>query len=196
MPKDFSFSTRASSYDEGFEGRFSQRFYKLLLRTVELADGFNVLDVGCGTGALLQRMAMQNEINGFGIDPEANMIAEAAKKCPEMTIVQAKSEAIPFDGEAFDVVVACMAYHHFADKSGFASEASRLLKPGGALYIVDPRFPAPVRAALNGLFRLLKIAGEFCSPDEIERRFSAYGFVPGGVAVDGYAQSVKLLKKR
>jgi len=194
MAKDFSFSKRASSYDEGFEGRLSQRFYNLMLRTVELTDSCNVLDVGCGTGALLKRMAQQSRINGNGIDPEANMVTEATKKFPEMTIKQARSEDMPFDNETFDVITACMAYHHFADKNGFASEASRLLKPGGALYIADPRFPAPVRAILNGIFRLFNVAGEFCSPDEIARRFSAYGFGPDGVAVDGYAQCVKLKK--
>jgi len=192
--KDFSFRKRAASYDEGFEGRMSQKFYNLVLQSVELNDGCFVLDVGCGTGALLKRMAAQNQIISFGIDAEAKMVEVAQKNCPEIDIRQSRSENMPFDDQTFDVVTVCMAYHHFADKEGFALEAARVLRPGGALYIADPRFPAPVRSILNGVFRLIKIAGEFLNPNEIEKRFTAYGFVLESVSVDGYAQVVKLRK--
>ena len=79
MSKDFSFRKRAASYDEGFEGRMSQKFYNLVLQSVELFDGCYVLDVGCGTGALLKRMATQNQIICFGIDAEAKMVEVAQK---------------------------------------------------------------------------------------------------------------------
>ena len=52
--KDFSFKKRAASYDEGIEGRMSQKFYNLVLQSVDLYEGCCVLDVGCGTGALLK----------------------------------------------------------------------------------------------------------------------------------------------
>jgi len=196
MSKDFSFRKRAASYDEGFEGRMSQKFYNLVLQSVELSDGCSVLDVGCGTSALLKKMASQNEVVCFGIDAEAKMVEVAQKNCPTMDIRLSRSEDMPFGDQTFDVVTACMAYHHFADKNGFASEAARTLKPGGALYIADPRFPSPVRSILNGMFRLINVAGEFLNPDEIANRFSGYGFVLDSVAVDGYAQVVKLRKEK
>ncbi|MCL2153382.1 MAG: class I SAM-dependent methyltransferase [Oscillospiraceae bacterium] len=192
--KNFSFRKRAASYDAGIEGRMSQKFYNLVLQSVELYDGCFVLDVGCGTGALLKRMAAHKQIISFGIDAEAKMVEVARKNCPEMDIQQSRSENMPFDDQTFDVITVCMAYHHFADKEGFALEASRVLKPGGSLYIADPRFPAPVQSFLNGVFRLINVAGEFFSYDRIEKRFASYGFVLGSVAVDGYAQVVKLRK--
>ena len=193
--KDFSFQKRAAYYDEGLEGRMSQKFYNLMLQSVQLSDGCSVLDVGCGTGALLRRMAAQRQVICFGIDAEAKMVEVAKKNCPDMDIRLSRSENMPFDDKTFDVVTACMAYHHFADKNGFASEAVRVLKAGGALYIADPRFPAPVRFILNGVFRILHVAGEFLSPDGIAKRFAGYGFVLDSVAVDGYAQVVKLRKE-
>ena len=196
MAKDFSFQNRAKAYDEGFEGRMSQKFYQLMLQSVELSDGCSILDVGCGTGALLKKMAAQNMICGFGIDAEAKMIEVAQKNCPKMDIRQSRSENMPFYDQTFDVVTVCMAYHHFADKEGFALEAARVLKPGGVLYIADPRFPAPVQAILNVVFRLINVAGEFLNSDEIANRFAGYGFVPDGVAVDSYAQVVKLRKEK
>jgi len=192
MARDFSFKKRASRYDKGSMGKMSRKFYNLLLKTVELRDGCTVLDVGCGTGVLLSMMAQQKRIHGFGIDAEENMVAEAAIKCPGMGIRKSRAENMPFEKQIFDVVTVCMAYHHFNDKDGFASEAARVLKPGGALYIADPHFPAPVRGVLNAIFRLANVAGEFFGPDEITRRFEPFGFEPDSVAKDGYAQVVKL----
>jgi SAM-dependent methyltransferase len=85
-----------------------------------------------------------------------------------------------------------MAYHHFGDKRGFAREAARVLKPNGALYVADPRFPWAVRKTLNGILRLIRVTGEFLAPQEIEARFAAYGFTGAGSAADTYAQVVKL----
>ncbi len=54
--RDIKFDKRADKYDEGFEGRFSQRFYDLVSENVKIKSGMNVLDVGCGTGTILYRL--------------------------------------------------------------------------------------------------------------------------------------------
>ena len=190
--KDFTFAKRASSYDEGFEGKASRKFYSLMLREVKLTAGASVLDMGCGTGELLRQLSNACAIDGYGVDAEHNMIAVAKCKCPRMHFQQARCEETPFDDQSFDAVIACMAYHHFADKEGFAREAARLLKPGGFLYVADPRFPLFVRKAINGVVRHIGVAGEFFAPEEIAARFSGFGFELAGIAFDGYAQVVTL----
>ena len=190
--KDFDFSKRAVSYDEGYAGRLSQRFYNLLQSEVKLDEGMRILDVGCGTGALLKRLCGEKRIVACGIDSEENMIAVAARKCPDYSFQQAKSEQLPFDDSSFNVLTACMAYHHFSDKAGFAREAARVLKPGGVLYIADPKFPFLIRKGINGVARLFRIAGEFLTAREMADRFEEYGFVYSGAAYSGFAQVVKL----
>lgn len=192
--KDFMFDKRASSYDDGFEGKLSKKFYTSLLKQVKLTQEMNVLDVGCGTGMLLRKMADRCEIKGYGIDVEENMIAEAKKKCPEMNIQISKSEAMPFDSETFDVLTACMAYHHFSDKEGFAKEAARVLKSGGSLYIADPRFPYVVRKTINAVLHHRNITGKFFTPQEIHNDFAAYGFEAASLLINGYVQVVELKK--
>ena len=192
--KDIDFSKRAASYDGGAMGKASQRFYNLLVREVALKPGAVVLDVGCGTGTILKRLADKSNITGYGIDMAENMIAEAKKKCPQMNFTLASCDKMPFGDKTFDVVTACMAYHHFNNQEGFAKEAARVLKPGGVLYIADPRFPWIFRKTLNGFFRLIRTAGAFHKPQEIEARFAQYGFTGIGTAVHGYAQVVKLRK--
>ena len=87
-----------------------------------------------------------------------------------------------------------MAYHHFDDKKAFAKEAARIMKPGGYLYITDPRFPSVIRKPLNLALRIHKIAGYFGTPKEIESLFSEYGFTLAGYKSDAYAQCIKLKK--
>jgi ubiquinone/menaquinone biosynthesis C-methylase UbiE len=109
-----------------------------------------------------------------------------------MNIQLAKCEATPFGNDFFDVITTCMAFHHFSDQTGFAKEAARILKPGGRLFIADPRFPFIVRKTINGLFHLLNIAGGFNTPQELYKHFSEHRFIQDGFAVDGYAQVIKL----
>jgi len=191
-PADFSFASRAAKYDEGFEGKASRRFYNLLLREVALSPGMSVLDVGCGTGALLARLCAGCDIDAHGIDMEQNMIDVAKNKHPLMDFSLSRCNETPFADKSFDVIVACMAYHHFDNKEGFAKEATRLLKDGGILYIADPRFPQPLRKTINAILRHVHTVGEFNTPDEIATKFSAFGFSLLGVATHGYAQLVKL----
>ncbi len=191
--KAFQFDKRAANYDE-VEGKISARFYKLLLEQVTLQEGAAVLDVGCGTGTILRRMADLCPINGYGIDVEQNMVTEAKKKCPEMEVLVSKCEDTPFADQTFDVLTVCMAYHHFDDKKGFAKEAARILKENGCLYIADPRFPFVIRKTINGVLRVFRVTGFFGTPEEIYENFREYGFVLNKVTAKGYAQ-VCLLKK-
>jgi ubiquinone/menaquinone biosynthesis C-methylase UbiE len=190
--KDFDFDRSASSYDSGLKGRMSKRFYNLLLSQLKINQGSVILDVGCGTGTVLKRIGETAEINGFGIDASENMIALAKAKCPNMDIFVSGSSRTPFEASKFDIITACMAYHHFDDKKGFAKEAARILKPGGCLYISDPRFPWIIRKPLNTALRIHRVAGFFGTPDEIVSVFKEYGFELDGVSYDKYAQCVKL----
>lgn len=194
--KDFSFNKRAAKYDDGFEGKFSQRFYNMLLEHIELKSEISVLDVGCGTGALLKKMAGRAEIKGFGIDIEKAMVDEAKQKCPDMNIQTGRCEETPFLESTFDVITSCMAYHHFADKKGFARETARIIKDGGILYISDVRFRFVLRKIINGILRLFRIHGRFCTPQEMHENFKEYGFEMTASYRKGLAQLVILKKTK
>jgi len=190
--KDIDFGKKASKYDDSW-GHLASRFYSLLLGHVELKPGVKVLDVGCGTGAMLRKMADKCSIIGFGIDMSENMIEEAKQKCPDMNLQISRCEETQFEDNSFDIVTTCLAYHHFSDRAGFAKESARILKPGGSLYIADPRYPGIIRKIMNIGFSILRIEGGFFSPEEIYRDFAAYGFKPGGFEKNGFAQVVKLI---
>ena len=133
--KDFKFEKRAENYDNNFEGKLSKKFYNLISNNVSLKADDKVLDVGCGTGTVLKRLSLRCRIEGYGIDVEENMIEQVKIKCPEMKISLCSCDSTPFEDNTFDVITACMAYHHFPNKEAFIKEAYRLLKKGGKLYI-------------------------------------------------------------
>jgi len=193
--KDFKFDKMAAGYDDALAGKGSKRFYDLLLREIEIFPNTKVLDVGCGTGALLGRLADTCPIIGYGIDLEENMIAVAKSKRPDFNFQKSRCDNTPFEDNEFDIIISCMAYHHFDNKQGFIKEAARIVKPGGEVYIVDPRFPWFLRKLMNGVARLANVAGAFCTPREIEMQFSEAGFSSAGFAYDGYAQVVKLRRR-
>ena len=194
MPRDFNFDRKADAFDGGCQGRASQRFYDLLYGEVKLHKGMRLLDVGCGTGTVLRTLADAGAIEGSGIDVSENMVRLARRKCPEMDIRISGCEATPFADRSFDALIACMSYHHFADKRAFARESARLLAPGGRLYIADGRLPEALRRTVNGGARLFGVAAEFQARAQIESLFAEYGFTPDGYAVRGIAQIVTLVR--
>jgi len=132
--RNFRFDKMASSYDDGFKGKILDTFYRLLLEQVSIEPGAVLLDVGCGTGTILRRLSEKTELQGYGIDIEEKMIAEAKRKCPDMNIQVSTCEHTPFYNQQFDAITACLAYHHFADKRGFAREMARILKSDGSCW--------------------------------------------------------------
>lgn len=158
IKRDFKFDKRAAKYDEGFEGKSSQKFYDLVTENAKITDGMNVLDVGCSTGTILRRLSGKYNFHGFGVDVEEKMLGQARKKCHDMDIRLSSCDNPPFDDGRFDVIIARMAYHHFPDKDGFSKEVARLLKQGGLLYIADPKLPLPMQClkycfiSVNDLF--------------------------------------------
>ena len=190
--QDFKFDKRASKYDQGFEGKLSRRFYKLIYDNVILRSGDKVIDIGCGTGTILKTLSGMERIEGHGIDVEPEMLKVAKTKCSNMDIRECSCEDTPYEDNSFDVITACMAYHHFPDKDAFAKEALRIMKPNGTLYIADPNFPLPIRKIINLLAKGFN--GEFMTSREIAERFGRYGFVPVATFKDHYAQLVILRK--
>lgn len=74
------FDKYAENYDEGFMGKGSARFYIDLIKELEINDEDKILDVGCGTGTVLNYVSKNKKIKGFGIDVSKAMIDMAKEK--------------------------------------------------------------------------------------------------------------------
>jgi ubiquinone/menaquinone biosynthesis C-methylase UbiE len=190
-----SYQKKADHYDDTFDGRFTLEFKEKLLKIVAIPAGGRVLDVACGNGRLLQMLAVKHRFEGYGIDISGKMAENAGRLNPAMVCKQAGCDAIPFEKDFFDVITVCAAYHHFPDVKGFAKEASRVLKPGGMLYIAEVYYPPLLRTLCNPLIKFSP-AGDvrFYGPEEITELLQATGFKKEALNISGHIQIVSARK--
>lgn len=94
-----------------------------------------ILDVGTGTGALLQSLKLiYPEASLCGVDLAYNMCLKAAAKLNgDCLIVNGDAEKLPFNCGAFDLAVSASALQWVGSISGAIHEMRRILKPGGWL---------------------------------------------------------------
>lgn len=98
-----------------------------------------ILDVGCGTGLLLDRLREERSGSRLvGVDACGAMLQVARDRRSEgVAWIEGLAEALPFADERFDVVLSTNAFHFIRRPSAALREFSRLLRPGGWLYITD-----------------------------------------------------------
>ena len=111
--------------------------------------GDSALDVCCGTGAQVIEYGRRG-VDAVGIDLDENMLAFAVKNKLrlEMEIISfyvADATALPFDDNSFDYVSVSFALHDKPPdvRSTVVSEMKRVVKPQGALLLMDFNIPLP-----------------------------------------------------
>ena len=128
----------APEYDEKWSFYVEATTRETLAR-FSLRPSERLLDIGCGTGALLERLCGQHAAAQLaGVDPVAEMLAVARRRLPpDILLRQGWAERLPFGDEQFDVVLSCNVFHYIRQPAAALREMSRVLSPGGRLVITD-----------------------------------------------------------
>jgi len=112
--------------------------YKELLRAFDL-EGKSILDIGCGSGALLQLLKPFKPKALVGVDIAEYPVAWGRKRygldlrcCP-------LGDAC-FPTASFDLVLLIDVVEHVHDLRDFTTELRRILSPGGAVFVVTPNY--------------------------------------------------------
>ena len=119
----------ARQYGAGLIGRLAQ--------VRPLCAGAGILEMGCASGALLHALTEMG-FDCFGVDfspvavQTANQLMNHVGTRPR--IYSARAEELPFRSGSFDVVLARSVMEHVNDPVRVASEAFRVLKPGGIFW--------------------------------------------------------------
>lgn len=135
------YATLAAHYDRRW-GRYVARSTAATLRRLALRPYDALLDVGCGTGALLAAAQAVPGVRAVGADFSPEMLAVAhARLGPDprgpVALVAADALALPFGDGAFDAVVSNSVLHFLPDPPAALTEWRRVLRPGGRLVVTD-----------------------------------------------------------
>lgn len=144
---------------------YGRTHVRALLEVASLRPGEQVLDVGCGTGALALAAAKQLATGDgvTGVDASEQMIAVARRKAATTRLsvhfTVGTVEALPFDPAQFDVVFSTLMLHHLPKpaRENCLREVRRVLKPAGRLIVAD--FEAPARKQRGIAARLHRHGG-------------------------------------
>lgn len=120
-----------------------------------------LLDVGCGTGYILN-LARRLGFEVRGADPSGGMLAKAVKQYgfPPGTLVQAPAETLPFEDESFDVVLATGVLVHLPNPEKAVTEMARVARKGGLIRIIDHDQPRRKNLATPLAFLFLQLSGD------------------------------------
>jgi len=170
------FEGLSPSYDRVLEVAtlLQDRYWKRwLLEKASIREGEKILDVGCGTGVLEERLAAGNG-RVIGLDLTEEMIRAAqGKRIPSIdSLCLGDAENLPFSDGSFDLLLSCYVVK-YCSASVLATEAARVLRPGGRLVLYDFSSPrgayAPFLAfyvygvlrILGAVLRLVRARGAF-----------------------------------
>jgi SAM-dependent methyltransferase len=141
------FDDVADIYDETLPAHVAEHYLAKRTRFVlsTCAPPARLLDVGCGTGALAERLAARGyEVTG--LDPSPGMLDRLRARTPGIKAVQGSATQMPFGDGEFDLSLSVATMHHIADAAAVRSaltEMVRVVRPGGRVIVWDhnPRNP-------------------------------------------------------
>src|SRR3954471_1390802 len=112
-----------------------------LLDLVPETDAGRLLDIGTGTGRVLELLAPRIS-QGIGVDASKAMLALARARLARpglghCSVRLADMYRLPFADASFDRAVLQMVLHYAEDPPGVLAEVGRVLLPGGQLIVID-----------------------------------------------------------
>ena len=139
------FDDLANRWDDFYE---TDRVRPLLvdgLRRLAVDPVEQVIDLGCGTGALLgcllEHLGPEGRVHAVDFSPRMIEKAKAKHHDDRVSFLVADASRIPVPNASMDRVLCFSAWPHFPDPDAVIKELLRLLRPGGRLHVwhVDSR---------------------------------------------------------
>lgn len=152
------------------------------LSHVSFAKDQIVLDVGCGGGRTVSKLAeLASEGKVFGIDYSAESVSFGRKTNQEwirmgrVEIQQAAVSQLPFPDSTFNTVTAVETHFWWPDLPAGMREILRVLKPGGTLVIVAEIFRNSRSKTAEMLEKYASLSGmKYLTSDEHRQLFAGY----------------------
>jgi demethylmenaquinone methyltransferase/2-methoxy-6-polyprenyl-1,4-benzoquinol methylase len=109
------------------------RWRRFLVSRVDAGPRETVLDVATGTGAVARELVARKGCTVVGLDQSPEMLAEARRRSPGLTFIEARAEDLPFPDAAFDALTFTYLLRYVADPAATLQELARVVRPGGTI---------------------------------------------------------------
>lgn len=139
-----SFERRAETYEKSFfQGLFFDRIHRNALRAVPAKmQPESILDIGCGTGRLLRKVAKRwPKARLTGVDPAEGMVKEARRLTEEAEFQVSLAESLVLPDGYADLAFSTASFHHWQDQQRGVEQITRVLRQGGIFVLVDILMP-------------------------------------------------------
>jgi demethylmenaquinone methyltransferase/2-methoxy-6-polyprenyl-1,4-benzoquinol methylase len=142
------------------------RWRRFLVSRIDAGPRETVLDVATGTGAVARELIEQKGCTVVGLDQSPEMLAEARRRLPHVTFVEARAERLPFPDAAFDALTFTYLLRYVDDPGATLRELARVVRPGGTIAGLEFAVPRGVWRPFWELYvRVgLPLAGRALSP--------------------------------
>jgi SAM-dependent methyltransferase len=166
-----------ADYDSGEAAALAADTYAAALAPAiaDLPRRGRALEIGTGTGVLLERLREAGFEEVIGIEPSGAAIAAAAPSV-RANIRQGVFEEADFEPESCDLICCFQTLEHVPDPLALAESCARLLRPGGMLALVTHDYAAPLNRLLGRRSPIIDIEHLqlFCRPS-LERLLAGVG---------------------
>ncbi len=105
--------------------------------TGALVPGGRILEIGCGTGTLLHRLAGRG-VAVTGVETSLERAEQGRRFYGDLPVCLVGGVRLPFPGQSFDVVMSFDVFEHIPDSDAHLEEVRRVLRPGGTYLIQTP----------------------------------------------------------
>ncbi len=133
-------SPRLELSDADEPDRYSIQLYHRVATAAGPLGGKDVLEVGSGRGggaSYVHRYLKPRKVVGADFSRAAVQLAGKRLGGGGLTYVEGDAEDLPFEPDSFDVVLNVESSHCYPSRPRFFAEVRRVLRPGGALSLVD-----------------------------------------------------------
>ncbi|MEZ5988526.1 MAG: class I SAM-dependent methyltransferase [Planctomycetota bacterium] len=112
-------------------------FFDLLDRLLRGREDLDVLEIGCGAGGLLRRLARYGRVKGLELSPDLSRMARERSGQPTFC---ADAYEVPLPDASQDLVCLFDTIEHIPDEARALAEIRRVLRPGGLVFFSVPAY--------------------------------------------------------
>ena len=117
-----------------YRGR--RRVIRAMLDDMQLPADCAILDVGCGSGRMLDELRGYGIVSGLDMSPES----VAAARARGHSVCLGEAAALPHDDASFDLITCFDVLEHTLDDRSTLREFARVCRPGGTLLVTVPAY--------------------------------------------------------